>query len=145
MDNDHYHNILSEEFPSPIRNHDTLPELLDVQEQSQQHDQIQDQHDAESLARDIESLPDIPVPNDIHSHHDHSTLLDHPSLGNEQSLEIEDGNDGLQVGLNHDDLTDRRRVGVKYSQLTPEEKKERQRVQNRKAAEKSRAKRRDEV
>ena len=45
----------------------------------------------------------------------------------------------------HADAEDRRRGGVKHLQLTAEEKKERQKAQNRKAAERSRAKKREEV
>ena len=142
---DEYHNILSEEFPSPIREHDPLPTVQDDQNVEtpllhveQAVEQIQQQHPfpSPSLTQQIED----------------ETPID-PSLRDEVEVEQHVQHGGSEQGIPEkraaaspsEEIGDRRRVNERHTFLSEDQKKARQKVQNRKAAEKSRQKKREEL
>ena len=164
MDNDHYHNILSEEFPSPIRNHDQLPGLPIDEDHPSQDSGVhgvepaqagEEGNDPSVLASNIQSIPDIAgaeLLNQDHNVDDDQHEHIAPDDGGDHNGRDDHGHDDHEMGQfqqgnqsGHEDMTDRRRIGVKWSTLTNEEKKERQRAQNRRAAERSRQKKKEEV
>ena len=196
---DEYHNILSEEFPSPVREHDPLPPTGttpphdDEQTIHSTLEQIVEEHAADSGRHSTESheeggltssaqngsteepsdtsvfhLPhpdhappvgDEPLGQAEHARqNDHEDLDPGASLSDAHSHEQGrggehdvgtsshgEGKDATHEKMELGDPTDRRKGGVKYQTLTEKEKKERQKLQNRRAAEKSRAKKRGEL
>ena len=201
---DEYHNILSEEFPSPVREHEPLPPTTDAPTHDEEQtihstlEQIVEEHVAGSSLHAQDDLEGgdllnaeadsstiygpqelIPPPTidlgpseattaTTNGHveqgeqttpgehaevqpTDTSTNPHDDGMDSRQDVEAEtlspmrDGSDGPIEKMELDDPTDRRKGGVKYQTLTEKEKKERQKLQNRRAAEKSRAKKRDEL
>jgi hypothetical protein len=199
---DEYHNILSEEFPSPVREHEPLPPAEETRDDEQTiHstlEQIVEEHaagsghhtsephegsdllnvpqhasssdlDPPTIQHPVFDLPQAeqpaPVDEQDTAKAEQARQADHAEYNPDASLSDLHANDpdrriehgvGTQSPLREssdvppekmelDDPTDRRKGGVKYQTLTEKEKKERQKLQNRRAAEKSRAKKRDEL
>jgi len=145
---DEYHNILSEEFPSPIREHDPLPPveneqipetpLLHVEQAVEQAPAEQTHFASPSLTQQVEAeTPIDPALRDEHVEAEQETLHDNVA---ERVIP-----EKRAAASPAEEIGDRRRVNERHTFLSEDQKKARQKVQNRKAAEKSRQKKREEL
>lgn len=143
MNADDYHNILSEEFPSPIRqNAQPLPPLPE-------EPLVHDDHNIDPAIRDEPVYPgssDLP-PIDESIIRDVTPVPESTDLEHRISLHELDENaspgpsnheEGVEGNPSAPAQAKKRRGHYKHLQLNAQERKERQRLQNREAAQRSR-------